>query len=397
MHLRENFAQNGKLTAASVALLGALFLVTLLLDRFSGWLVSSAWPLLTGSLLALIALREQPRDVGRFFLFLLPLIAWMLLRDVSGGSDWRAGERTLKAALLTLGLLACARLPVRQWRRAVGLAVVAGSVCLLAYLGPAQLAAALQAPLTLATTGFVSEMNRNALAVPLGLLGVWGIAALILISPRSAWIPFAALLLLMSVANGSRNGLGALAFAALLMVVFRRPRWSLPGLLGLFVVGFAAHLAWPSFWLHGGSVLGDRALIWSAVLRHVPDHLWLGAGSASFVRDVVPDLPQAYAFAHNVYLDFLLAYGVVGCLLALLAGVALLPLLSRRSDDPRSVWLFASAGFLALFAMFDREHRDPLMLAGVLLLPGLLTALWHLLAGLRARAAWSGAATAGVD
>jgi len=381
MHLRQLLDPNEKSGAVLIVFLGALFLLALVLDRLSGWPVSFNWTFAAGCPLAAIALRGQSRDVGRFFLCLLLLIAWMMLRDVSGGSDWRAGERTLKAALLTFGLLACARLPQVHWQRVVGLAVVVGSVCLLAYVGPAQLAAALQAPMVMAVGGFVSEMNRNALAIPLGLLGVWGVATLILIPPRLAWIPFAALLVFLTLANGSRNGLGGLAFATLLVVVFLRPRWSVPGLFALLCAGFAAHLAWPSFWLHGGGFLGVRAEIWSAVLRHVPDHLWLGAGSASFARDVVPELPQAFAFAHNAYLDFLLAYGVVGCLLALLAGAALLPLLPRRSDDPRSIWLFASAGFLALFAMFDREHRDPLMLVGVLLLPGLLTALLRVLGG----------------
>lgn len=381
MHLRQILDPKEKSGAVLTVLLGALFLVTLVLDRFSGWLVSFTWTFAAGSLLAATTLRGQSRDISRFFLCLLLLIAWMMLRDVSGGSDWRAGERTLKATLLIFGLLACARLPLVHWERVVGIAVVVGSACLLAYVGPVQLAAALQAPLLMAVDGFVSEMNRNALAIPLGLVSVWGVAALILIPPRQAWIPFASLLVFLSFANGSRNGLGGLVFAALLVVVFHRPRWSVPGLFVLLCAGFAAHLAWPSFWLHGGGLLGVRAEIWSAVLRRVPDHLWLGAGSASFARDFVPELPQAFAFAHNVYLDFLLAYGLVGCLLALLAGTALLPLLPRRSNDPRSVWLIASAGFLALFAMFDREHRDPLMLAGVLLLPGLLTALVGVLGG----------------
>ena len=123
---------------ATIAL-ATWFLVTLLLDRFSGWHVGSAHPLITGSVLAFLAWREHPRKVGRVFLLLFVLMAWMLLRDVDTGGDWRAGERTLKAGVLLLGLIACCRLSLPIWRASLRWATAVAIVCIIAYLGPDQI------------------------------------------------------------------------------------------------------------------------------------------------------------------------------------------------------------------------------------------------------------------
>lgn len=359
---------------ATVAL-AAYFLVTLLLDRFSGWHVSSVHPLVAGGFLAFVSWRHRPREAGRFFLLLLVLIAWMLLRDVGSGGDWRAGERTLKAGFLALGLIACSHLSFETWCASLRWATVIAVVCVIVYLGPEQVATGLGSPLAMAANGFASEMNRNALAVPLGLLACWVFVAARAIRPAWLWGLLAALMVMLMVANGSRNAILSMIVATLPAAVLLSPRSA--AVLGAATAAAAllAFWMWPSFWIHGGSLLSHRDVIWEIVLRHLGAHAWTGTGSSYFAQMVAPELPQKFAFAHNVYLDFLLAYGIVGGLLLLAAGVALRSLMQRGNIDARSVWLYASGGYLMTFGVFDREHLDPLMLAGMLMLPGIAIAV----------------------
>lgn len=348
--------------------LAAYFLVTLLLDRFSGWQVSSAHPLIAGSMLAFITWEKLPREAGRFFLLLFVLIVWMLFRDVATGGDWRAGERTLKAGLLLLGLIACSRLPLPGWCASLRCATAIGVACVVAYLGLEQVGIGLSSPLAMAAKGFVSEMNRNALAVPLGLLACWVLLAVRPVWPMWAWAPFTLFMVLLMIANGSRNAMLSMSIATLLALLLLSPR-KVAITVGV-VMAAALILFWmkPSFWIHGNSLLNTRDIVWEAVLHHFGKHAWTGAGSAYFLRIIAPGLPEKFAFAHNVYLDFLLAYGIIGGLLLVAAGIALRSLLPRDVVDVRSVWLYANLCYLMLFGVFDREHLDPLMLVGMLTL-----------------------------
>lgn len=359
---------------ATVALT-TYFLVTLLLDRFSGWQVSSAHPLIAGSVLAFFTWRDRPRDAGRFFLLLIALIAWMLFRDVGTGGDWRAGERTLKASLLLLGLIASSRLSLEAWCASLRGATAIGVACVIAYLGVEQVLAGLSAPLAMAETGFASEMNRNALALPLGLLACWVVAAARPIWPPWLWGLLAIFMVMLMIANGSRNALLSMVVAVLLVAFLLSPRRV--AVMGGAAVAGALLLFWisPAFWVHGDSVVDTRILAWEAVLRHFGTHALTGTGSSYFSRVIAPALPLDFAFAHNVYLDFLLAYGIVGAALLAAVGFALDPLLQSERADTRNAWLYASGAYLMVFGLFDREHRDPLMLAGMLMLSGIAMAL----------------------
>lgn len=360
--------------AATIAI-ATWFLVTLLLDRFSGWHVSSVHPLIAGSVLAFLVWREEPRKVGRFFLLLFVLIAWMLLRDVGTGGDWRAGERTLKASVLLLGLIACCHLSLPIWRASLRWATAVAIVCIVAYLRPDQIVSGLAAPMAMAVSGFASEMNRNALAVPLGLLACWIIVAVGVIRPGWLWGGLAAFTVMLMIANGSRNALLSMCVAVLLAVFLLSPRKVGAVCGALTAAGLLMFWVWPSFWIHGDSLLSYRDVIWETTFRHIASHAGMGAGSTYFSRVIAPELPIKFAFSHNVYLDFLLAYGIVGGLLLLAAGAALWTLLPKREIDARSIFLYASGGYLMMFGVFDREHLDPLMLAGMLSLPGIAMAV----------------------
>lgn len=370
---------NGSVVRHRCAELGGIalvvfFLVSLLLDRFSGWHVSSSYPLAAGAGLVALSWRDRPHELGRFFLCLLALIAWMLLRDVATGGDWRAGERTLKAGLLALGLIAGGRMDYPAWSVALRWAACLGVACTVAYIGPRQVAAGLVAPLAMAVTGFSSEMNRNALAVPLGLLACWVVLACRSMRsgwPGWLWSGLVVLVLMLMLANGSRNAILSLALAVSFSFFLFAPRRAV---LVAFICAGALLLMlclWPSFWIHG-DWLGSRGMVWEAVSRHLGAHVLVGAGSSYFARAVAPQLAQKYAFAHNVYLDFLLAYGVLGSLLMVAAGNALRSLLPVGDGDVRPAWLLAGGAYLALFGLFDREHLDPLMLVGMLMLPGIV-------------------------
>jgi len=360
--------------AATVAL-ATWFLVTLLLDRFSGWHVSSAHPLIAGSVLAFFTWRERPREAGRFFLLLIVLIAWMLFRDVGTGGDWRAGERTLKASLLVLGLIACSRLSLPTWCASLRCATLISIACVIAYLGAEQVLTGISSPLAMAAKGFDSAMNRNALAVPLGLLACWVVVAARPIWPVWAWSLLFAFMTVLMVANGSRNAMLSAVVAVLLAFFLLSPRKVAIMGAGAVAGSLLLYGMKQSFWIHGDSVLNTRELAWEAALRHFSAHAWTGTGSAYFSRVIAPELPQKFAFAHNVYLDFLLAYGTIGGLLLIASGIALRSLLPSGKVDARSVWLYASGSYLMMFGVFDREHLDPLMLVGVLVLPGIAMAM----------------------
>lgn len=353
-----------------LALLASYFIVSLLLDRLSGWHVGSVHALLAATVLAALAFREQPRSLALFFVLLLAAIAWMSFRDVVNGAGWKASERTLKAALLVLGMLACCRLSLPAWRLTLPTVIASGLVIMIAYIGPEQFIQALLKPFELAAReGLVTHMNRNGLALPLGLLTCWTIAGVFLLRPAWLWpLPASALLVLM-IANGSRNALVALVVAVLVMLFSIHPRKVLYTGLAVLTTGLLIHYFLPDYWLHNGTFFNQRDVIWGEVFRHLPEHLWQGAGSAYFRQSITPGLPAPYVIAHNAYLDFLLAYGLIGVLLLTAAGVALARVVQVQSLNPQAIWLCASFSFLTMFGLFDRGHLDALMLAAMLMLP----------------------------
>jgi len=358
------------------AWLAIYFIVSLLLDRLSGWHVGSAHALLAGMALSVLMFRQQPKIIGLFFLSLLAAIAWMSFRDVLEGAGWKASERTVKAAILTLGMLACCRLPSSLWKLTLAVVLPCGLVIITAYIGPGQMLHALQMPLDLgAAGGLVTAMNRNGLALPLGLLSCWAVAAACQLRPRWFWLLPAVVLAVLMVANGSRNALAAFVVAVLIMLFRYFPGKVLLAGLGVLLLGLLVHHLVPDYWVHG-TVLSYRDVIWAEVFRHLPEHLWIGAGSEYFRQSVAPGLPIEVIIAHNAYLDFLLAYGVIGVLLMTFSGLVLARLVHAWPLNGQAIWLYGSFGFLAMFGLFDRGHLDALMLAAMLMIPSSLMAIW---------------------
>lgn len=369
---REAVGQSGR-----AGWLASAFLVFLLLDRLNGWHVGSAYALLAGALLGISMFRWRGERLTPLLIVLLCAIAWMIFRDVLQGGEWKAGERIVKAALLTLGLIACSRLDPAQWRLALVAAIPCGIVAMALYIGPQQLVQAWLAPLELGMSGGLSTaMNRNGLALPLGLLTCWALAACLLLTPRRLWLLLALALAVLMLANGSRNAIAAVGAAALIMLYLQAPGRAMLAGLGIVLGGLSIHYFFPAYWVHG-SVFNQRDVIWAAVFRHLPEHLWFGAGSVYFRQTVAPGLPVDVIIAHSAYLDFLLAYGMVGVLLMMGAGLLLARLNRSWPLSPQVVWLYGSFGFLAMFGLFDRGHLDALMLAAMLMLPSLAMALWR--------------------
>lgn len=373
--LRTVVSQSG-LQATWPAWLATYFIVSMLLDRLSGWNVSSVHALLAGTALAILMFRQQAKLIALFFLVLLVAIAWMSFRDVVEGAGWKASERSIKAAIMVLGMLACCRLPLRLWQMTLAAVIPCGIVIMTAYVGPEQLVRALLMPFDLAAAGgLATPMNRNGLALPLGLLTCWAVAAIFQLRPRWLWLLLASALTVVMIANGSRNAMAALIFAALLMLFWRFPRKILFVGFGMLIVAVSIHYFFPGYWLHDGTLFNQRDVIWAEVFRHLPEHLWIGAGSLYFKETIAPGLPTEVIIAHNAYLDFLLAFGVIGAFLLTAAGIVVAILLRAMPLNPQAIWLYGCFGFLAMFGLFDRGHLDALMLAAMLMIPSLLMAM----------------------
>lgn len=373
--LRTVVSQSG-LLATWPAWLATYFIVSMLLDRLSGWHVGSAHALLAGTGLAVLMFRRQPKIIALFFLALLSAIAWMSFRDVLHGAGWKASERMVKAAILILGMLACCRLSAALWKLTLAAVIPCGMVIMTVYIGPEQLLRALLMPLDLgAAGGLATLMNRNGLALPLGLLSCWAVAATCQLRPRWLWLLLATVLAVLMVANGSRNALAAFVVAVLIMLFRYFPGKVLLAGLGVLLLGLLVHHLVPDYWVHG-TVLSYRDVIWAEVFRHLPEHLWIGAGSAYFRQSIAPGLPIEVIIAHSAYLDFLLAYGVIGVLLLTSAGLVLVRLVRTWPLNGQAIWLYGSFSFLAMFGLFDRGHLDALMLAAMLMIPSSLMAIW---------------------
>lgn len=363
--------------------LASFFLLFLVLDRFGGaWNASSVYVLTSGAMLCFLLLKQPWRAWAPVFLSLIAVIAWMCFRDAMHGSGWAAGERMIKASILLLGLMACAELPLPSWQRCVGIATFAGLVCFVGLIGWDQAWSALIEPLGLARSGFATDINRNQLAMPLGLLALWAIATCLATRPKGFMMLTALALTVFVIANGSRAGLAGLITGVMVLLIFHSPRKAMACGGVLVLIGVITFLLFPDYWIHGDSVMNHRDVIWSAVLKHLPEHGWLGEGRGYFRAMISPEIaaffPEGYVvpFAHNIYLDWLLAYGAVGILLLLLAGYMLSGMRFGNAADVRYVWLLSTATFLMTIGFFGREPHDPWMLLGMLMLPALLMSIF---------------------
>lgn len=358
------------------AVLAVYFILSLLLDRLNGWNFGSFHALTAGFILAWMMLREQPKSIFWFLLLLFSTVAWMCFRDVSTGAGWKASERSIKAAILLLGMLACCRLSSAHWKKTLTAIVPASLLIMIAFIGFEQTLQAVATPFSLASAGgLATPMNRNGLALPLGLVCCWAIAASIQLRPRWVWGALAGSLFVLMLANGSRNALLSLLCAMLVMLLLQSPRKVAIACLSLLLSAAVLSQLFPEYWTRSTGVLSYRDILWAAVFRHLPEHIWFGAGSTYFREVIALELSEKHIIAHNAYLDFLLAYGVTGMLFMLSTGIALARWAQPMLNSGANIWLYGSFGFLSIFGLFDRGHLDTLMLATMLMAPLLVTTI----------------------
>lgn len=81
------------------------------------------------------------------------------------------------------------------------------------------------------------------------------------------------------------------------------------------------------------------------MFRHLPEHIWFGAGSTYFREVIALELSEKHIIAHNAYLDFLLAYGVTRMLFMLSAEIALARWAQPMLNSGANIWLYGSFGF----------------------------------------------------
>lgn len=373
------------LTIPSLAeVLATFFLLFLLLDRLGGaWETSAVYALSSALALAALLIREPWRDCKPFLFAFALTMGWMLFRDVSTGSNWAAGERMLKSVIFLLGMLACTRMELPSLLRSLRLAVLAGAACFISYIGIDQIVNAWASPLEFAMRGgFATDINRNAFALPLALLTIWSIAICVMDTLRVSTCLLTLFLLSLLVVNGGRGSMAALAAATLIMTWIVAPRRALQLAAFFICTGLLTLLIWPEYLGRGeAGLMSFRDVIWSGVIGHLPEQGWIGAGRGYFRAVISPELtpyfPDGYLVphAHNIYLDWLLAYGVVGFVLLLFAGT----LLARRLMGPhgKNRWLLGSAGILVVSGIFSHEPHDPMMIMGLLMIPSLILSLRH--------------------
>jgi O-antigen ligase len=106
--------------------------------------------------------------------------------------------------------------------------------------------------------------------------------------------------------------------------------------------------------------LGGRFKLWKAGIRALPEHPFLGFGTAGFIRAVSPQLGSASQVAHNSFISVLVEQGLIGLILYLLMfaaayrAVRRLPLLERRFG------LVLMATLVVAMLPLTWEHRKPL-------------------------------------
>jgi O-antigen ligase len=191
---------------------------------------------------------------------------------------------------------------------------------------------------------------------------------------------FAAIILVVSlVFSLSRGGILStlISLTVLLSLLWRRIRsrrlaWSLaiglPVIVAAMVVWIGVGVITEHFTTPEG-VSNDasfraRALIWTAVIRHMPQFLWTGSGAGTFEESFAPFTPPGMSArwdkAHNDYLQFAWETGVVGIVLFGFVAYRFIrryawPAIARHGDslDLFRVGLAVSLMSLALHSLVD--------------------------------------------
>ena len=120
--------------------------------------------------------------------------------------------------------------------------------------------------------------------------------------------------------TGCRAAWPTFVIAIPVMFLLTRHRKSFAFSAGLVGCGAAAVLLDPSLLPRSGFLDSFivRGRIWRTALQAIRDHLWFGGGPQCYQIFYKQYDGRKAAHAHSVYIDLLLSYGIVGCVLLLL-------------------------------------------------------------------------------
>lgn len=361
----------------AAALLTALFLAGLILRGLAGWSYPSALLQLSAfGLIWISPLRSQIRW-SVLIACALPFFAWAAWRDTAGGDKLSSVEGAFKGLIYALALIgAASMLDRRQWLLAIGAGVLAGLIGVLAYIGIDELQVAFASvagqgdpsgPMRM-NRGFDTRMNRNKLAVFLGMLATWSAVLACLQLRKWQWllallVPATWFLLLSNFGVGSIVGSCA---AVATMILLVRPRWVLP-LTGLALLAIAgAHLQYPEH-VNVKSLMNLRDVIYAETWPHIMKFVWEGAGSAYFKEVVSPTLSTGpKPFIHNIYLEFWLAYGLIGmALLGLMVTNLARQTTSLLATTEAQLVTGSTSAFFLIYGLVDMKPMNPYFFIGI--------------------------------
>lgn len=359
----------------AAALLTALFLSGLILRGMAGWSYPSV--LLQLSAFGLIWISPLRLQVHwkRLLVWSLPFFAWAAWRDTEGGDKLSSVEGALKGMLYALALIASASmLDKRQWKIALALSTAIGLAAILVYIGSDELKRAILIGFGSDSgglrmdSGFATRMNRNKLAIFIGMIAIWSALLVPLQLRGKQWallilLPVTWILLLSNFGIGSIVGCcAAIAF----MILMVKPRWTPPlaatllGGIGIAYVSFPEHVNYKS-------LMHLRDVIYAETWPHIMKFMWEGAGSAYFKEIVSPTLSTGpKPFIHNIYLEFWLAYGLIGMALlgALITNVTrqTAPLLNTIEAQ---LVIGSTAAFFLTYGLVDMKPMNPYFFIGI--------------------------------
>lgn len=312
----------------------------------------------------------------RLLVWSLPFFAWAAWRDTAGGDKLSSVEGALKGMLYALALIASASmLDRRQWKIALTISIVTGLLAILVYIGNDELKRAVRIGFgddgsggLRMNRGFETRMNRNKLAIFIGMIAIWS-ALLVTLRLRGTQslllflIPMTWVLLLSNFGIGSIVG----SFSAVaLMILVVRPRWVLP-LTGLALIAItSAHLQYPEH-VNVKSLMNLRDVIYAETWPHIMKFAWEGAGSAYFKEIVSPTLSTGpKPFIHNIYLEFWLAYGLIGMVLLglLVMNLTRQTALLLTTVEAQLV-IGSTSAFFLVYGLVDMKPMNPYFFIGI--------------------------------
>lgn len=278
--------------------------------------------------------------------------------------------------LYALALIASASmLDKRQWKIALAISTITGLIAILVYIGSDELRRAVRIGFggddsggLRMNRGFETRMNRNKLAIFIGLIAIWSVL-LVPLQLRGKQLALLVLIPMTWILLLSNFGIGSIVAccaAVAFMILIAKPRWMLP-LAGVLagIIG-VAYLNYPEY-VNYKSLMNLRDVIYAETWPHIMTFMWEGAGSAYFKDVVSPTLSTGpKPFIHNIYLEFWLAYGLIGVALLGLMVIQLArqtaPLLT--SVEARLV-IGSTSAFFLVYGLVDMKPMNPYFFIGI--------------------------------